>query len=232
MQVRSKKKFYPVIYCVDPYKCYGIGYAINNTRAAIENGADGVFLIGHNINYLGLTYIYREVRKQFPNIWIGINLLDISADQKPERLEAILLAQDRVDAVWTDQIPSKKLNFFSETKVFGTISFSYSDTRQTADDLSMYCKRATKFVNVATSIGNKTGEPPDIEKLRSMHTLIDGAVPIALVGGVTEHNIVQLLPYVDYFLVTPSYNRIESSFDGNDHLIPKKVIKLADIIHG
>jgi hypothetical protein len=230
MIVHSKKKFYPVIHCIDPYEKGGIGHAIVNTRTAVENGADGVFLIGHNINYLDMTNIYGHVRKQFPNIWIGINFLDISAQENPTKLEAILLAQERVDAIWTDQLPSKKLLPMSGIKVFGSIAFKYINPNPTPEDLAMYCKNASKFVNIATTSGNKTGEPPDIEKLRAMHLLLDGT-PLALASGVDEQNILPMLPYVDHFLVASSISKREYNYGGCDYLIPKKVEKLADIIH-
>src|SRR3989344_2491051 len=69
------KRFFPVIHCVSPFTKQGTGHALLNTQIAFRGGADGVFLIGHNMPYTEVLYIYEQVRKQFFARWIGINLL-------------------------------------------------------------------------------------------------------------------------------------------------------------
>ncbi len=49
----------------------------------MDNGADGIFLIMHGggINkHQGLINIYTEVRKVYPNLYIGLNFLGLPAD--------------------------------------------------------------------------------------------------------------------------------------------------------
>ena len=63
----KKHTFLPVIHVEDKEQ------AINQTRIALDNGADGIFLINHHISHSRLFEIFKEIRELFFNTWIGIN---------------------------------------------------------------------------------------------------------------------------------------------------------------
>ena len=55
--------------------------ARRNVAVALNGGAAGVFLIGHGMRCNRLLDIYKQVRPLFPAAWIGINFLDIKAQE-------------------------------------------------------------------------------------------------------------------------------------------------------
>lgn len=220
------KKLYIVIHCIDPYEQGGVGHAIKNAHIAYDNGADGIFLIGHRLQYLDLIQIYYAVRKQFPDEWIGVNFLDVPTT----KLELLNPCQDLLtglNALWFDSLPVGK-TFSVET--FGGIAFKYINPNPTDEDLARECRQAILSVSTATTSGNKTGEPPSIEKLQKIKKLLEGKIPLAVASGVTAENISSMLPYVDSFLVATSVTARDPSLGDNEYLVPEKVKELADVI--
>lgn len=80
-------------------------------------------------------------------------------------------------------------------------------------------------VDVVTTSGPGTGEPPTVEKLATMRQAL-GDRALAVASGITPENVEPFLPYVDAFLVATG---IEHRFG---YLEPGRVRALADAIHG
>ena len=230
--VLLKKKFYPVIHSIDPFRQNGINHALQNTRIAIENGADGVFLIGHRMRFTQLTYLYDHVRKQFPDTWIGINFLDLGARKIWAGLEAVAKRCVNVNALWIDTLPEYRLNIPPKIQIFGGVAFKYIDPNLSGDALATACIEARRCVDVATTSGEETGSPPSIQKLATIRAALRGGMPVAVASGVSEENVSTLLPYVDMFLVASSICE-KKCIDGQvlDVLIPEKTRTLAGLIH-
>lgn len=231
MNLFSKKKFYPVIHCVNPYTKGGIGHAFANIRIAIENGADGVFLIGHRLHHADLFYIYEQVRKQFPDTWIGINFLDVPVSNASTLVgyakEAVSL-----NALWIDELPEFKLDVPKHVQVFGGVAFKYINPNPNEEELSLICNNALHFVDVATTSGDKTGSPPDVSKLERIKGKLGGKIPLAVASGVDQENVYFLLETVDIFLVASSICQIDGYRGSQEYLVPEKVKLLSKIIHG
>lgn len=231
MTALLQKKLFPVIHCEDPYEQQGISHALKNTEIALKNGADGIFLIGHRINYMDLAYIYRSVRNEFHDTWIGINFLDLfSSDHR--KVEAVASACTGINALWIDSLPNRRLTFDSNIQVFGGVAFKYIDPNPEDENLLNQCKSAIAYVDVATTSGDKTGSPPSLQKLKTIHRYLEGKTPLALASGVTEDNVLEMKPYIDYFFVASSISRKDTLCGVyGDYLIPQKVQTLADKIH-
>jgi hypothetical protein len=215
-------RFLPVIHCT-----YNANHALYNARIAYENGADGIFLINHNIHYSVVCFLYEEIRKKFPQSWIGINLLDVA--NKWKDLESILCVRGNfpgLNALWVDGMPNHRLNIKPEIEVFGGVAFKYLNPNQGGNDLALACEKATKNVNVITTSGNQTGSPPSIEKLMEIRKHI-GNSRLALASGVTLENITSFKPIVDDFIVASSIIEMTA---GNEYFVPNKVKQLAMII--
>lgn len=230
MHVRSKK-FLPVIHCVDPQKKNGIQHAIRNTRIAVANNADGVFLIGHTINYLDLVDIYRNVRKDFPDTWIGVNFLDLPHKDNWGHLADVAWRCEGLNALWTDGLPNEKLLLHDTTDVYGSVAFKYINPNQNGVELQHACEQASMFVDVVTTSGDKTGSPPEILKLKTMRHHLPLNISLALASGISEENVISFLPYVDKFLVASSIAERDLSQSNQEYLIPERVEKLAYLIH-
>lgn len=231
----THRKFFPVIHCLPPNQSQGIGHALCNTRAAMDNGADGVFLIGHGVRFQELTLIYEVVRKQFPEIWIGINFLDIPCDtcgREPRKLTTAANRCQGLNALWVDGMPTERLAVPKTTQVFGGVAFKYIAPRLKGDTLANACRQAPRYVDVATTSGDQTGSAPSIAKLKSIKRGLDDKIPLALASGITSQNVLGFLSLVDMFLVATSICERKPERGDADYLIPEKVREMALLIHG
>ncbi|MFA5651866.1 MAG: BtpA/SgcQ family protein [Candidatus Paceibacterota bacterium] len=224
-----KKMFYPVIHCIDTRDERAINHALENARIAKEFGADGVFLIGHEICYSFLIDIYEGVRSQAPDLWIGINFLDISYEENWNRISRVAGGCTKLNALWIDGMPKEKLFLSEKIQVFGGVAFKYMDPHLKGENLKTACKEAMKIVDVITTSGDRTGSAPDILKLKSIKKYLGGKVPLALASGVNTDNVLSFIEYVDIFLVASSI--CESIPSRGEYLVPEKVRELARLIH-
>lgn len=225
-----KKKFYPVIHCINPHSKGGIGHALRNTRIAIDNGADGVFLIGHKLEHVDLFYIYQFVRKQFPHMWIGLNFLDIPV-ARIDLLNIYTKPGDQVNALWFDELPDKHFASSPHLEIFGSVAFKYRNPNASEEILKQECEHATLYTTTATTSGNKTGEPPSLEKLEKIKALLNNRIPLALASGVNAGNAVSFKPCIDSFLAASSITERDPYYGNHEYLVPYKTRELADLIH-
>lgn len=229
----STKRLLPVIHCVDPYTEGGISHSLANTKIALKNGADGVFLIGHGMRHGDLIDIYQQVRKQNPDAWIGVNFLDLTGStiQKEKLLGAIRQCVD-LSGIWMDALPDEDLDVPPWIEIFAGVAFKYKNANATSEEMRSECTRASVYANFATTSGNKTGSPPKLQKLQAIHELLGGGTPLAVASGVDAVNVQDMLPYVMAFLVASSISLPDGARGGHEYLVPEKVRVLADIIHG
>lgn len=199
-----------------------------NVRIAKNEGADGVFLINHAIGPGALLDIYKVVRPLHPQLWMGVNLLGLSALQTAKQLPR------SVDGLWCDNAGtspriSHEAHLMQRYRqeeshwkgiYFGGVEFK--GQRQTADPAAA-ARAAVPFVDVVTTSGSGTGFAPDVSKIRDMKLAI-GEHPLAVASGITSRNVREYTQWVDCFLVATG---ISSSFSELD---PKKVGKLVNML--
>lgn len=224
------KRFFPVIHCVSPHTMQGTGHAVINAQTAFTNDADGIFLIGHNLPYQELLYIYEHVRKQFYARWIGINLLDVSAADEWPKLRFITKSHSDLDALWMDSLPSSLVFHGFKPELFGNVAFKYRDSYLRGQALADACKNAVMYVDTITTSGHETGSPPEVEKLRVMREVIGPDTPLAIASGVSVENVASLKPYADTFLAASSITE-RSGPENKEYLVPDKVRAMAAEIH-
>lgn len=231
MGVNSTKRFFPVIHCIDPFEQQGIGHAICNTKIAIKNKADGVFLIGHAVNYSQMCHIYENVRKQFPDIWIGVNFLDVTVMFDDGALLTDLVKDClRLNGLWVDHLPIHRL-LIDSIEVFGGVAFKYINPDIRGEELKKSCDQAGQLVDIITTSGTKTGSAPDVAKLEEIRKNIGNEKRLALASGVTLENVSLFLPTVSDFLVASSITERVKDFGNHEYLVPEKVVALATKIH-
>src|SRR3989338_8860847 len=225
------KRFFPLIHCVSPFTKQGTGHALLNTQIAFRGGADGVFLIGHNMPYTEVLYIYEQVRKQFFARWIGINLLDVSAADDWPKLRAIA-QREKVNALWMDSLPEAcRAMSQTDAELFGGVAFKYRDSDLMGEGLFMACQNALNYVDTVTTSGDKTGSPPDVAKVQAMREAIRPHDSLALASGVSVENVALFKPYVDTFLVASSITERRADRGGQEYLVQERVTALAAAIH-
>ncbi|MCC7522904.1 hypothetical protein IT407_03850 [Candidatus Uhrbacteria bacterium] len=211
--------------------------ASENVDIAFNQGADGVFLINHSMSAGSLRDIYCKIRSARADEWIGLNFLGAPR----VRLFNGLVPGD-ASGVWTDnagygeaQDPlfvTKSLHEIRQNSkhamkclYFGGVSFKH---QHDTDNIESACKAASScvpYVDVITTSGTKTGEPPSVEKIIAMRQAI-GKHPLAIASGMTPENVHPFLPHVDAFLVATGISKSFTELD------PERVRAMAKIVHG
>lgn len=204
--------------------------AIRNARIAKEEGADGVFLINHQIPAQLLLDCFDQVKQSFPSLWIGLNFLDLNP------LETLPMLPRNAAGIWIDNAgiyeeepnPVRLAQSFAKNRniykhqclYFGGVAFKYQGSTK---DPARAAKLAIPFVDVITTSGDGTGIAADVEKIQLMKEAI-GNHPLAIASGITPENVTEYMPHADCFLVATgvSYSHTE--------LNPTRVRKLAQII--
>jgi predicted TIM-barrel enzyme len=219
---KHKKVFIPVVHVET------LQQAIRNTEYAQLAGADGVFLINHRIDDDELLQIAGtiNIRPQSKDWFVGVNCLGMI---DTDVMEA---AANRFKGIWVDNAFPKQdyVNYADKMSrmvapytnlYFGGVAFKYQKPIQNLEEA---CKVATKFVDVVTTSGPATGQPPNLEKIMEMKGYL-GDHPLAIASGIDADNVESFLPYVDCFLVSTSVSKSFSEFDFD------KLIELADKVH-
>lgn len=206
----DRRVLLPVIHCVREAQ---VRLA---AEAAMENGADGVFLINQGgMVAREIAHLAGVLREDVASV--GLNRLG-------EHLMATAdVARSNLDAVWSDycDVPSDVRG--RAWLFFGGVAFKYQPA---VSDVGLAAFEAVRDgVDVVTTSGPATGSPPTVKKLAAMRAAI-GDHALAVASGVTPENVEPFLAHVDAFLVASG---IESSFGVFD---PARVRALAQAVHG
>lgn len=207
--------------------------ALRNVSVALDEGADGVFLINHRIPADQLHICYNAVREVFPVEWIGLNWLDLSP------IHGLDMMRLSMNGMWIDNADIQEdadktamvIRFADKRKewerrmsrsflLFGGVAFKY---QRRVKNLERAAKLATPFIDVITTSGEGTGIAADIEKIRVMKRAI-GEHPLAIASGITPENVLSYMEYADCFLVATGVS------DSHTELNPARVRKLASIV--
>lgn len=203
--------------------------ALQNAEIAFDNGADGIFLINHSISCVCLVEIYKVIRAKYPDEWIGLNMLELTAREAMKHLPS------DADGLWTDNAEinengdnSEPREWFRQfetthpvTQYFGGVAFKY---QRKVVDLEAAVRAAADCMDVICTSGAGTGVAAELDKIRRMNSGNEN-IQLAIASGITSENIADYLPYADCFLVATG---ISKSFEWLD---PDRVRLLADKIH-
>lgn len=213
----------PVIHVEDE------GQALRQAYVAREESCDGVFLINHAISSDELLRIHGTVALKFPDWWVGVNCLDLSA------AEVFGAITNAIDGVWVDnagidersvaQIEAQRILAARKRSgwrglYFGGVAFKY---QREVEDLAAATRSAALFMDVVTTSGPGTGESASVEKIARMKSTL-GEFALAIASGITPENIFDYLPHADCFLVATGISKSWNEFD------PAKVKALAKAI--
>lgn len=187
-------------------KIYPVIHHLNQTLTMSEAdnilgtpGVDGVFLIYHggneNTDWALLRY-GQEIKRNFPNHQIGVNLL--SAPDELGLLQEVYKAG--LDMVWYDRLQTPEaLNLLRRPwipTVFTGVAFK--GQKQEADPVAA-AEAIRRFGFLPTTSGTDTGVPPTVEKIRQLSE--DGAKILAVASGMTPENVAEYAPYLTHILV-------------------------------
>ena len=203
--------FLAVIHVVDAKQ------VMRNVHIARRNGADGVFLINHDVDVAYLLDCYDQVRSRHTSYWIGLNLLGKSA------LDARTLIPENASGLWTDNagihddhivddaFEMRKRNSRWSGVYFGGVAFKH---QQPVKNLEAIARRAAPYVDVITTSGDATGEAPMVEKIRELRHGA-GNHPIAIASGMTPDNVRDFMPYANCFIVATGISNSHSELNAS-----------------
>lgn len=204
---------YPVVHV------NSVEQAVEQSRVALESGANGIYLINHHSESPvdTLTESYNAVVEEHPDAFIGLNILHyqtafeaFSYVSTRHRIGAIARLPD---AIWADDadIEKRELEMLRATapelkaiRYLGGVAFKY--TRRYTDDPALAgveAQRLHSFVDVVTTSGAGTGKPPTPEKIAAMKGVL-GAQPLAVASGIGVDNIADFAGTIDQLLVSSS----------------------------
>ena len=205
----------PVIHVLDAEQ------AKRNIEVAIAGGCKGVFLINHDFEKEQLIPIIQEMRKLFPDYWIGVNFLAVTGKFAFPILGALQAKGIRVDGYWADdarmderraeedqpeasEIAEIRKNSGWDGLYIGGTAFK----KQRDVDPAQYGKSAriaTKYMDVVVTSGVATGHAADVGKIATFREhCADTALGLA--SGITPQNAAQYADAVDLFMVATGIN--------------------------
>lgn len=211
----------PVVHCINERQVR------ENVDIAIREGADGVFLINQGgMDALGVASLARAISRDLPTEWacekgvrvrapfVGINLLGDTDLAIAKALEYNL------SAIWTDNYqsvdpPGREQLASAGVLHFGGTAFKYQHhvSRHQLPDAAEF---SSKACDVVTTSGDRTGEPPTIDKIQLMRMGVEKHA-LGIASGITPENVNLYLAHTDAFLVATG---IEVTFG---YLDPVKV---------
>jgi len=201
-----------------------------NVRIAVEEGAQGVFLINHDYEYPLLLPIIVHVRRTFPGLWLGVNFLAMTGNDAFPVLGNLAAEGTVVDAYWADDAcidehverdaQREALAIGAARQQSGWHGLYFGGTafkKQRPVEAAHYCDaaaKATDFMDVVTTSGVATGKAIDTAKVDVFrqacadHTL-------AIASGVTPDNAHHYVGKVDCILVATGINEIGDFYNLN-----------------
>lgn len=199
---KKKKVFLPVVHVWD------VAHALKNAKLLYDHHVDGLFLINNNCSVDILIDAIKSVRREFPDKWLGINILGISI-----RELFLKIADLDFDGLWldsamiTEESEFQNIAEFIQDQLgsmnfkglyFGGIAFKYQ--RTVIKDLKKVIDIASSYVDVILTSGEATGMQIKEEKLKKFTELVK-CNPLGIASGVTNKNLITSIKHADVFIV-------------------------------
>lgn len=224
----------PVIHVLDAEQ------AQKNIETAIAGGCPGVFLINHDFEKEKLVPIIKEMRRAFPDTWLGVNFLAVTGKYAFPILGELQAEGVQVDGYWADDAriderraeddqpeadeiaAIRKDSGWSGLYIGGTAFKKQREVSPTQYGKS--ARIATNFMDVVVTSGVATGHAADVGKIGIFREHC-GDTALGLASGITPQNAAQYADAVDLFMVATGIN-----FEGDFYNIdPDRLKHLMDL---
>jgi len=206
-----KTELIPVIHMINKNQ------VLTNVDTCIECGIKKVFLINHVVSVDDLLDCAEMVKKKYPNLWVGVNMLGVTT-------EDALLLDSNIDGLWCDATISpsdiKKYRRF-KGMFFGGLAFKYQPQ---PTDLESACEEAKFATDIATTSGPGTGKAADLQKIKTIREYL-GLHPMAIASGVSVDNISNYNGLANYLLVASSIT------SKSEMIIKDKLVELKTLLN-
>ncbi len=213
--------------------------ALGNAVIAVEESAQGVFLINHDFPERDLLPIIEQVRGDLPDLWIGVNFLGVTGRDAFPLLAELEAKGARVDAYWADNarideqadeqteaddIAAVRAACDWDGLYFGGTAFKKQ--RDVApQDYARSAAIAARYMDVVTTSGVATGEEAEHGKIAAFVEGLGGQA-LGLASGITPENVGSYAPHVDAMLVATGINH-QGDFYNIDPVRLRRLIRTA-----
>jgi predicted TIM-barrel enzyme len=205
--------------------------AKDQAMIAIEEGADGVYLIdNHSHTPSRLFRVVKLLNQVYPRPFIGINILGLRPSQQLDWCGSALDAgaiSKAPGAVWSDLMDldddaailkgtDRRLR---NVITLGAASFKDQDETEDPEISAESAMRAAVFSDIVVTSGSGTGIPPSKEKVDAMKDAVStlNGKELAVASGVSPDNV-SSLSSADQVLVASSIETFKGSgvFDADE----------------
>lgn len=221
-----------------PRQLYVVVHAANadhgttQALAALDAGADGLALIDQFCDTAAVSQVAQNLRRLRPAAPVLLNFLD-------DNQGAAQAAAWAGCGLWWDSYdPLGDLPLLSQVleaavPVFGGVAFKYHPEPElvTGYKLGQAPALAAKGTFVPTTSGARTGDCPEVSKIRAFRRLLGPDLPLAIASGITADNIGTFLPLATHFLVGTSVEQRDAA-TGRRVVLAHKVSELAARVRG
>ena len=213
--------------------------AVQNVAIAIEEDCAGVFLINHDFEVEKFLPIIREVRAQFPDVWMGINFLAVTGKDAFPILAELEADGYRIDGYWADDAridESADINGQAEAAeilevkrscgwnglYFGGTAFKKQRPVKEAD-FARSAEIAKHWMDVVMTSGSATGIETGTDKAQVFRDSL-GSSTLGLASGISPENIDSYADLIDTCLVATGIN-LDGDFYNIDRNRLKKLLE-------
>lgn len=224
-------EIYPVVHINN------VNQTAEQSRLALESGADGIFLINHHIGGKSEQIMaFNRVADENPDSFIGMNILYAPSSYAAfQYVETMVQAGKMVrypDSLWVDDASNnaedtlelrKNNPKLANIRYLGGVAFKYtSKFTEGPDEAIAEARRWANYVDVVTTSGGATGTPPAVEKIKAIKSVL-GKKQLAVASGISAENLPNYEGLIDQVLVSSS---IEADYQGSGIFDPRKLVKI------
>ena len=206
---------FPVIHVLDHDQ------AATNIDIALSHHCAGVFLINHDFGIEAFLPMVRSIRKQYPDIWLGLNFLAVTGKDAFPVLAALAQEGCDIDGYWaddariderralSDQPEAKEIQAVRKQSgwaglYLGGTAFKKQRPVKESDYL-LSAQIACHWMDVVMTSGVATGEEAGTDKVGVFREGV-GECALGLASGITPDNIENYASELDVILVATGIN--------------------------
>lgn len=195
-----------------------------NVEVLLEAGAQGCFLINHDFEPEKFVPIIRDMRAEFPSLWMAVNFLAVTGKDAFPVLGHLQAEGCQVDAYWADDacidedganVEAKEIAAVRAKSGWDGLYFGGTAFKKQREVLpERYgdaAREACAFMDVITTSGVATGHEADLGKIETFRAAI-GDRPMALASGISPENAASYCD-VDCFMVATGINEPGNFYD-------------------